>query len=345
MRCCNLLHACKLIRRRVLAKDSPPNCCVSGWLSNRLLLFSYTLTKTHSQLYLVILYENIEAEHSHIHSRRLTSSESKEVYMREAKPQVSLTQFAQYSSLFTLEELAHRYGKKKPTRSVRNMLYRLKRQGRVRQLTKGVYAGALATASVNRYSVPNKLRRDAVVAFHSALEFHGVANQVFQTVYYLSVRPRRDVAFDGVTYHCVAPPRQLVRAHRLDFQVESSRDKVRVTGRERSIVDSLAFLPYSGGAEELDRSLAMLPSFDFDASLEYLRLLRMPWLYARLGFLLDRHAEKLFFRGKSRDAFLKRLPRGVAYLDRKRPGNRWVPTWNLMVPETLAPLADQAVRT
>src|SRR5436309_2454017 len=145
--------------------------------------------------------------------------------MRVMKPRVSLTQFAQSSPLFTLEELGHRYGKKKLTRSVRNMLYRLKRQGRVRQLTKGVYVGALATV------------------------------------------------------------------------------------------------------------------------LEYLRLLRMPWLYARLGFLLDRHAEKLFFKGKSRDAFLKRLPRGVAYLDRKRPGNRWVPTWNLMVAETLAPSTEQVVRT
>ena len=291
------------------------------------------------------MYENVEPTSLHTQSEKHTSSESKAVYMRESKPRVTLTQFAQSSPLFTLEELGHRYGKKGPSRSVRNMLYRLKRQGRVRQLTKGVYAGALATASVNRYSVPSKLRKDAVVAFHSALEFHGIANQVFQTVYYLSARPRRDVTFDGVTYHCVAPPRQLARAHQLDFQVELSRDKARVTGRERSIVDCLAFLPYSGGVDELDRSLAMLPSFDFDVALEYLRLLRMPWLYARLGFLLDRHAEKLFFKGKSRDAFLKRLPRGVAYLDRKRPGNRWVTTWNLMVPETLATPSDQVIRT
>jgi predicted transcriptional regulator of viral defense system len=261
------------------------------------------------------------------------------------KPKVSLTQFAQSSPLFTLEELGHRYGKKGPSRSVRNMLYRLKRDGRVRQLTKGDYAGAFATASLNRYGLPGKLREDAAVAFHSALEFHGAANQLFQTVYYLSVRPRRDVAFEGVTYHCVVPPRQLVRAHRLDFQVELSRDNVRVTGRERSIVDCLAFLEYSGGVDELDRSLVMFPSFDFDEALAYLKLLRMPWLYARLGFLLDRHAEKLFFKSKSRDAFLKRLPRGIAYLDRKRPGNRWIPTWNLMVPETLATSGDQVVRT
>lgn len=263
----------------------------------------------------------------------------------EKKSKIPLTQYAQSSPLFTLQELRQRYGKTSQNRSLRNMLYRLKRQGRVRQLTKGVYAGALTTAPVNRYTVPGKLRSDAVIAFHSALEFHGVANQSFQTVYFLSTRPRKDVVFDRVAYHRVAPPHQLHRAHPLDFQVESSRDKVRVTGRERSLVDCLMFLEYSGGADELDKSLAMFPSFDFEAALQYLKLLRMPWLYARLGFLLDRHADKLFFRGKSRDAFLQRLPHGVAYLEQKKSGNRWVPTWSLMVPETLLSLTDQVIRT
>jgi predicted transcriptional regulator of viral defense system len=261
------------------------------------------------------------------------------------KPKVSLTQYVQSSPVFTLDELRDRYGKKGQNRSLRNMLYRLKRQGRVRQLTKEVYAGALTTAAANRFSVPRKLREDAVVGCHSALEFHGAANQVFQTVYYFSTRARKDVVFDGVTYHCVTPPRQLVRARALDFQVESSRDDVHVTGRERSIADCLMFLEYSGGAEELDRSLAMFPSFDFEAALKYLKLLRMPWLYARLGFLLDRNAEKLFFRGKPRDLFLRKLPKGVAYLGRKRPGDRWVSTWHLMVPEPLAPSTEGSIRT
>src|ERR1700682_4362412 len=123
--------------------------------------------------------------------------------MRMPNSPVPSTHYAESSPLFTLEELSQRYGKKGQDRSVRNMLYRLKREGRVRQLTKGVYAGALATTSIDRYSVPSRLRNDAVVAFHSALEFHGVANQLFQTVYYLSTRPRRDVVFDGVTYHSV----------------------------------------------------------------------------------------------------------------------------------------------
>jgi hypothetical protein len=44
--------------------------------------------------------------------------------------------------------------------------------------------GALAAVPVNRRSVPRALRDDVVRTFHSALEWHMAANQVFQTVYY-----------------------------------------------------------------------------------------------------------------------------------------------------------------
>jgi predicted transcriptional regulator of viral defense system len=259
--------------------------------------------------------------------------------------QPSFTQFAQSTPLFTLEQARSLYGKDDQSRSIVNMLHRLKRQGRVRQLANGVYTGSFAGVPINRYAVPSALRDDAVVAFHSALEWHGSANQVFQTLYYFSARPRKDVIFDGVTYHRVAPPRALNGERHNLFQVQMGTAQILVTERERSLVDCLMFLDYSGGVEEIDKSLAMFPLFDFEATLEYLKILRRPWLYSRLGFLLDRHADKLFFRGALRDAFLQKLPVGIAYLGKKRPGNRWVPTWKLMVPETLAPSQKPQIRT
>jgi predicted transcriptional regulator of viral defense system len=261
------------------------------------------------------------------------------------QPDVPFTQFAQSTPLFTLSEVRKRYGKDRRSRSILNMLHRLKHQGRVQQLTKGVYIGALAAVPLNRYRVPAALRNDAVLALHSALEWHGVANQVFQTVYYFSARARKDVVFENVTYHRVAPPRVLAREHKDRFRTLLSPDRFLVTERERSFVDCLLFLDYSGGVEELDKSVGMFPSFDFAAALEYLKLLRKPWLYSRLGFLLDRHADKLFFRGAAREQFLRGLPKGIAYLGTKRPGNRWVPAWRLMVPETLAPSAEGHIQT
>jgi predicted transcriptional regulator of viral defense system len=261
------------------------------------------------------------------------------------KYQVPFTQYAQSTPLFTVREARDRYGKNMHSRSILNLLHRLKTQGRVRFVANGVYAGALAAATPNRYRIPLALRADAVVALHSALELHGVANQVFQTVYYFSAGARKDVVFDHITYHRVAPPRALATAKRRLFQTELGADSILATGRERSFVDCLLFLNYSGGVEELDKSLAMFPSFDFDTALAYLKLLRRPWLYARLGFLLDRQADKLFFRGKIRDQFLGKVPRGVVYLADKRPGSHWVPTWKLMVPETFLLSNEDSLRT
>jgi|SRR5882762_902508 len=259
--------------------------------------------------------------------------------------QLPFSQFAQSAPLFTLEEARALYKKDKHNRSLLNLLHRLKYQGRVRLIANGVYAGAFSATPLNRYRLPLALREDAVVALHSALELHGVANQTFQTVYYFSARARKDVVFDRVTYHRVAPPRALLAPTRHLFQTERGADHVLVTGRERSFVDCLQFLDYSGGVDELDKSLSMFPSFDFGTALAYLKLLRRPWLYSRLGFLLDRHAEKLFFRGNVRDRFLRKLPRGVVYLSNKRPGQHWVRTWKLMVPDTLSPSRANSVPT
>lgn len=258
---------------------------------------------------------------------------------------VPFTQYAQSTPLFTVKEARDLYRKDAHSRSILNLLHRLKLQGRVRFVANGVYSGALAATPLNRFRVPGALRDDAVLALHSALELHGVTNQVLQTVYYFSARARKDVVFGQVTYHRVTPPKALVAPSRRLFQTELGADNVLVTQRERSFVDCLLFLDYSGGVEELDKCLGMFPSFDFDAALAYLKLLRRPWLYSRLGFLLDRHSDKLFFRGKVRDRFLRNLPPGVAYLADKRPGNHWVPTWKLMVPEALSPSRKDSVRT
>src|SRR5260370_41132222 len=153
------------------------------------------------------------------------------------KTKVPFTQYAQYTPLFTVREARERYGKDMHSRSLPNQLHRLKPQGRVRFFANGVYAGALAAAPPNRYLAPRALRDDAVVALHSALELHGVANQVFQTVYYFSAGARKDVVFDHVTYDRVAFPRALATtSHRL-FQTELGAPHILATGRDPSLVD------------------------------------------------------------------------------------------------------------
>src|ERR1035437_9742814 len=104
-----------------------------------------------------------------------------------------LVRYAETAPLFTLDDLRQRYARGTTDRLIGDMLYRLKRQGRIRAVSAGVYTGGLSSAPFNRFALPAKLRPDAVIAFHSALEFAGMAIQVFQVTYYLSRRPGRDV--------------------------------------------------------------------------------------------------------------------------------------------------------
>lgn len=251
-----------------------------------------------------------------------------------------LVKYAETTPLFSFEDVTARFGGKTSRQTLSNVLYRLRRQKRVKNLAPALYAGALAASVPDRFSVPRKLRKDAVISFHSALEFHGLANQQFQTVYYFSASPRNQVALLGTTYRRVAPPKGLSRQMGLSFLVVGA-GSVRATTRERALVDCLLSLDYSGGLEELDESLRMFPSLDYAATAQYLKLLRRPWLYARLGFLLDRHRERLYFTPEWRDKFMARKPKGVAYLGKKQPGLKYVSAWNLMVPGSFLESTDK----
>jgi hypothetical protein len=58
----------------------------------------------------------------------------------------------------------------------------------------------------------------------------------------ISLRARKDVVFENVTYHRVAPPVALAHARKERFQTQSSSDGFLITNRERSFVDCLLFL-------------------------------------------------------------------------------------------------------
>ncbi len=57
---------------------------------------------------------------------------------------VPFTQYAQSTPLFTVKEARDLYRKDAHSRSILNLLHRLKLQGRVRLVANGVYSGALA---------------------------------------------------------------------------------------------------------------------------------------------------------------------------------------------------------
>jgi len=215
--------------------------------------------------------------------------------------------------------------------------------GRLIRVRRGLYASvvpdcATEAAQPDPYLVATKLRPDAVVAYHGALAFHGVAYSEWNRIQYVTAARVRAFQFRGIEFVGEQAPAAvrslpdfgggvLVRPH--------AGGEVRVTSLERTMVDLLHAPSRTGDWEELWRSLEMITFLDLD-EVESLALLHDSALTAaRVGFVLEQQRDAWMVE----DKHLKRLeghaPRQPRYIDGRREHGSLVSRWNLIVPESI----------
>jgi predicted transcriptional regulator of viral defense system len=194
------------------------------------------------------------------------------------------------------------------------------------------------TARPDPYLVATKLRDDAVVGYHSALEFHGRAYSTWSRVQYVTAARARPFRFRGTAFvgeQAPAAVRDLpdfgggvhVRPH--------AGGEVRVTSLERTVVDVLHAPSRGGGWEEVWRSLELIEFVDLDETLEFTVQQASALTAARVGFFLEQHAKEWMVEDKHLAALEKHAPRQPRYLDGSRKSGRLLSRWNLVVPEDL----------
>jgi predicted transcriptional regulator of viral defense system len=215
--------------------------------------------------------------------------------------------------------------------------------GSLVRIKRGVYATVpVGTDAANHQPPPPlvaaKLADDAVVAYHSALEFHGCAYSLWTREQYLTASRLAPLRFRGVEYIAVQAPRAVRDLADFGGGVEAqpyAEGTVRVTTLERTLVDLLHTPGHGGGWEEIWRSLAMADYFELDAVLDHALLMGSALTVARVGLFLEQNRESLMVP----DAFLARLaahvPPQPMYLDRHRKSGRLIKPWNLIVPEVV----------
>jgi len=216
-----------------------------------------------------------------------------------------------------------------------------KKTGRVVSVRRGLYAvvppGANpASYSVDPFLVAAKLTKDAVLSYHTALEFHGHASSVHEHFVYTASRPLSPFTFCAHVFRGVRSPESLRRANQENFGVvtmDRSGMEVRVTSLERTMVDVLNRPDLSGGWEEIWRSLESVEFFDLDQVVEYARLLDKATTAAKVGFFLEQHRQALMVEEKHLSALRELRPRQPHYLNRSRKkGGNLLKAWNLIIP-------------
>lgn len=216
--------------------------------------------------------------------------------------------------------------------------------GHVVRVRRGVFAvvprGTMPTAvRPDVFQLSMKLADDAVIAFHSALEFQGRAYSLFSRHYFVTRHRLRPFVFAGTTYVPVELSTVLCSSSGPQSGTKSVPYKggtVNVTTFERTLVDVLDSPQYCGGWEEAWRSLESVDFFDLDAVIELTLLRRNATLNAKVGFYLSQHREELMVEDVHLNALLPHVPKQARYMDRKMRGSAsLVQPWNLIVPDAI----------
>lgn len=269
---------------------------------------------------------------------------------RQVDHSVNLSSFFATRAVFTVDDLtqylAQRGSTNQNTRKALLTYYRSR--GRIISIRRGLYATvppghSPETYSVDPFLVAAKMAEDAVLAYHTALEYHGNAYSSYSRFMYASERRTQPVRFHGHDYVRVAMPHALRTTDQRMFGVESNdRDGVelRVTGYERTFVDVLDRPELSGTWEEIWRSLESIEFLDLERVVHYVELLRNATTAAKVGFFLDQHRETLMVGGTTIGSLKRLIPTQPHYMTRSsRTQSRLVSEWNLLVPQEILNLS------
>ena len=228
------------------------------------------------------------------------------------------------------------------SRAEESLLAYYQKTGKVIRIQRGLYAVIPPGSDPDSYPVDpfliaGKLTSDAVISHHSALEFHGYAYSIQEQFTYLATHPLRPLTYRAHSFRGTKFPVALLRTGKEKYGViraDRAGMDIHVTNLERTLVDVLDRPQFSGSWEEIWRSLGAVEFFDLDVVIEYTHLLGNATTGAKVGFFLQQRRESLMVEEHHLNKLRSLRPRQPHYLDRtKRQSGRFIPEWNLIVPQ------------
>lgn len=227
----------------------------------------------------------------------------------------------------------------KNDKTARMIIYRLSKQGRLVRVKAGLYAAIpiemedVDSYEVNRYLLADRLDSPCgAIAFHSALEVHGVAYSHHDTVHYLIERRSTSFQFQNIIYRPVWTENifGIMNTYVDDLLV-------RVTDKERTFLDCLRRLDMCGGLEEYMKSVEGFTLMSAPKILDYLERFNEQSLYQRAGYVLTYLKNKIKVPEDLLAVLRDRVGSNKYYLvpERRHSGGRLMKEWNVFVPRNI----------
>lgn len=212
------------------------------------------------------------------------------------------------------------------------------KNGTICRIKMNLYAVTdLATlrCAANKYEIATRISDAAYVAYHSAMEYHGLGHQLFNEVSVITSYAFKNFEFEGLAY---IRRRPTITEGIVTPMMDSM---VRVTDKERTIVDCVDKIKYAGGLEELLNGLSAVAYIDEAKLFHYLTVYQKAALYQKAGFLLSMFKKQMHLSSGFFRQCKANIGQSTRYMTDAVENTVFNGEWRLCVPANLPDLMEK----
>jgi len=172
---------------------------------------------------------------------------------------------------------------------------------------------------------------DIIFCYHTALEIHGLSRYGMSNEIYIDKKiPNILEQSNQFTIKTIKLPETDTGITKIKYE----KTEINVTDLERTIIDCIHKPKYAIGWENVLYTLNKVEQINEGALLNYLKKIRVPLLYAKVGFLLEQYKEKWNISSITIIELKQMKPGNPARFFRKIPGSL-NKDWNLYIPDNI----------
>lgn len=237
--------------------------------------------------------------------------------------------------LFHLKDIVAIVGNE---RAAKELLRNYRKQNLICQIRRDLYTVTdLATKVYNatKFEIGSCITPTSYLSYHTSLEYHGIAHQLFYDLYISSKQRFTNFEFDDIHYlFCHSSVSLGVYSPAMDSLVH-------VTDLERTVIDCMDRIDRAGGIEEFIHCLSLITYLDEEKLLAYLLEYNKTVIYQKTGFILS------YFRQTMRisDAFISfcqtKINNSIRYLTTPEESPTYFSEWKLYAPENILSYLEQ----
>lgn len=216
------------------------------------------------------------------------------------------------------------------SRNAKSILRDYKNKGYITNVKRNLYVVLdLEThePTANKFEIASHITKNSYITHHSAFEYYGYSNQVYYEVYVSGSR-FHGFEFGDVTYRYISSPN--------DFGVVAPTALIRITDKEKTLIDGIKDFEKIGGLEELLKCIDSMPYIDQEKILNYLKKYGNHFLFQKTGYILWHFKDNLSLDNNFFDVCKNYISKTKYYLSKEVRLNSKKAylnkEWNLIVP-------------